>query len=428
MSAATVRATEAAVPGISERLPRFLAIGAQLALLLAVFRLYRVEEPAFFVLAVVMFAGFAVSYWLPVAWKEPFFAALSVAGAFFVTEPVVVAAVVGTALIFFAISRAKLSYRARVFAIGAVFLGLLAARNVPLPGAPPALWPTIGAVFMFRLLIYVYDLRNMKQPPTLSDFGTYFLMLPNYYFLFFPVIDYQTMRKSFLRRDQAEVAQRGVWWIVRGTAQLLIYRAILVVKPAASPDVVTTLPLLVENLILTYMLYLRVSGTFHIIVGMLHLFGYDLPETHRRYLFASSFTDFWRRINIYWKDFMAKVVYFPVFFRFRKSGQGRAQIIATSAVFFATWALHGYQYYWLSGRWLFTVTDSMFWGLLAVLLLVNLAIEIRARARGALGRRGPLRTAVQVAGMFAVMTVLWSLWSSPSLNAWLDLLTYWRVG
>ena len=69
-------------PDPKVRTTRFLAISAQLALLLLVFRLYRVEEPAFFVLAVIAFGGFAVSYWLPRSWKEPFFVALSIGGAF----------------------------------------------------------------------------------------------------------------------------------------------------------------------------------------------------------------------------------------------------------------------------------------------------------------------------------------------------------
>lgn len=68
---------------------------------------------------------------------------------------------------------------------------------------------------------------------------------------------------------------------------------------------------LLQYLISNFLLYLRVSGLFHLVVGMLHLFGFDLPETHKRYLLAASFTDFWRRINIYWKDFMQKVFYFP---------------------------------------------------------------------------------------------------------------------
>ncbi len=67
------------------------------------------------------------------------------------------------------------------------------------------------------------------------------------------------------------------------------------------------------------------SGQFHIIVGMLHLFGFNLPETHHSYFLASSFTDFWRRINIYWKDFMMKIFFYPAYFALSKRGaDGRA--------------------------------------------------------------------------------------------------------
>jgi hypothetical protein len=63
-----------------------------------------------------------------------------------------------------------------------------------------------------------------------------------------------------------------------------------------------------------FLLYLRVSGQFHIIVGILHLFGFTCRR-RTRYFLASSFTDFWRRINIYWKDFMMKLFYYPRFSR-----------------------------------------------------------------------------------------------------------------
>ena len=43
---------------------------------------------------------------------------------------------------------------------------------------------------------------------------------------------------------------------------------------------------------------------------------------------ASSFTDFWRRINIYWKDFMLKVFYYPAVFRLKKLGATNAIIDA----------------------------------------------------------------------------------------------------
>ena len=58
---------------------------------------------------------------------------------------------------------------------------------------------------------------------------------------------------------------------------------------------------------------------------------------------------------------------------------------ATVTVFLATWLLHAYQSYWLRGSWGFTVPDALFWGILGVLVLVN--VQLDARRRPASGRR-----------------------------------------
>ena len=197
------------------------------------------------------------------------------------------------------------------------------------------------------------------------------------------------MRRTYYQRDIHDIAQQGIGWMVRGAVQLLLYRLVYHLKPsfdAGRGHVVRHAGR--RRWSHVYLLYLRVSGHFHIIVGLLHLFGYDLPETHRRYLLASSLTDFWRRINIYWKDFMVKVVYFPVFFRLRKRGETRAQVVATAAVFVVTWALHSYQWFWLRGDILFTWPDTLFWAILGALVIVNLLIEQSGRRPAGRERAG----------------------------------------
>ncbi len=90
----------------------------------------------------------------------------------------------------------------------------------------------------------------------------------------------------------------------------LVYHELLI-----SPTQVHDLLSLAGYIVCNYLLYLQVSGQFHIACGMLHLFGFQLPETHHHYLLATGFTDYWRRINIYWKDFMIRIVFNPVVFR-----------------------------------------------------------------------------------------------------------------
>jgi alginate O-acetyltransferase complex protein AlgI len=406
----------------------FAVLLIQVALLFLVFRQFRIEEPVFLAIAFLAFAGFAVHYWLPVAAKEWFFVGLSVTGAFLVLDPVVAGLLVGAGFVIFGVLALPIAFGWRLAIVCMLFGGLMAGRATPAFGLPSQFWPLFGAVFMFRLIAYVYDRKYGAAPAGLREFLAYFYLLPNYYFLLFPVVDFATMRRSLYRRDIQDIAQQGIRWMVRGTVQLLLYRLVNYWRGDPSPAEIATLPALVANLVLTFMLYLRVSGQFHIIVGMLHLFGYDLPETNRNYGLATSFLDLWRRINIYWKDFMVKVCYFPVFFRLRKSGERRAQLVATAAVFFATWALHSYQYFWLRGVFLLTITDVLFWTILGLLVMSNVALESRARRVVAqTGWRAYASRGVRIAVTMGTLLVLWSLWTSSSLAAWLDLMTWWHT-
>src|SRR5579864_6495865 len=54
-------------------LARFMALAAELMLLLAVFRLYHLETPVFFRMSVIVCAAFLIHYWIPFRFKEPFF-------------------------------------------------------------------------------------------------------------------------------------------------------------------------------------------------------------------------------------------------------------------------------------------------------------------------------------------------------------------
>src|SRR5271165_6021489 len=143
---------------------------------------------------------------------------------------------------------------------------------------PGDLWPVLGAMFMFRMIIYLYDLRHTPGPANLTDYLSYFFLLPNYYFLLFPVVDYQTFRNSYFKRDINMVAQQGIWWILRGTTHLLFYRLVYQLSDTFSPPGIPVRLAVVVKIVSCYLLYLRVSGQFHIIAGMLCLFGYDMPQ------------------------------------------------------------------------------------------------------------------------------------------------------
>ncbi len=417
---------------------KYALLLVQLAAVLFVIFAFKIEGRIFGELTALIAAGFAVHYWLPLKWKKPFFVLLSVVGAFALLHPITAGAIIGAGLLFYFILHLPIGYWYRVAIVTLIGVAGLVFRNhVPQSAYTgdilSSFWPVFGGIFMFRMMIYMYDLREARSAGSFLDYLAYFFILPNYYFLLFPIVDYQTMRSTYYNAEFHRQAQEGMRWMARGLGQLLVYRLIYHLRPNPAPDDVTSFGGLVVAMVLTYLLYLRLSGQYHIIIGMMHLFGFNLPETHRRFLFAESFTDFWRRINIYWKDFMVKMVYYPVFFRLRKIGELKATAVATLIVFGVTWFLHAYQVYWLRGVIHMEWHDVLFWGILGVLVLVNVLIETRAKpAPMKIGqppqKPNQLIRGVKILATFSTITVLWSMWNAKSLTQWLDMLTYWKVG
>jgi hypothetical protein len=66
---------------------KFAAILLQLVLLTVVIKRYNLESPAFYRITLLAVGGFAAHYFLPLAYRMPFFLALSLAGIVMVMGP-----------------------------------------------------------------------------------------------------------------------------------------------------------------------------------------------------------------------------------------------------------------------------------------------------------------------------------------------------
>ena len=408
------------------RIRDFVTVALQLGLVLVLLRQFQIESAAFRLLAMLAFAGFAIHSFLPLPARLPFFSVLSLASIPLVLGLANGAWLIAIGFVLIAVCHLPLSFRLR----GIILLGLaavlIAQRATLLPMLwSEAIWPILGSMFMFRLIVYFYDLRHDKVPVTLAQSVSYFFMLPNACFVLFPVIDFKTYRRSHYSADAHLTYQKGVDWIVRGVIHLILYRYIYY-HVTLAPSEVTGPAELMQYLVSNFLLYLRVSGLFHLVVGMLYLFGFHLPETHNRYLLASSFTDFWRRINIYWKDFMQKIFYFPAVFALKRLGTNNAIIIATLYVFALTWLLHSYQWFWLRGTWLLAWHDMLFWAVLGILVVANSLYEIKYGRKRSLGKavwtwQSSALAVAKTYATFWFICILWSFWTSESIPAWLAL-------
>jgi hypothetical protein len=414
-----------------------LAIILQLYLLLRLIRVLNLESAAFQNVLRLAAMGFLVHHFLPLRWKMPFFSALSLGGIAVVFGGSVAGLgsglanagwIIGIGLALIGICHLPIRYWGRVGLLLATG-GLLAWPRTDhdlIPELGP-IWTVLGAMFMFRLMVYLYDKEHDPHPQPWARRLAYFFMLPNACFPLFPVVDYKVFGRSHYNADALAIYQKGLRWMVRGVVQLLLYRVVYyhfyidAGHVAYGSDVI-------QYCVTASLLYLRVSGQFHLILGLLHLFGFNLPVANRRYFLASSFTDYWRRVNIYWKDFILKVFYYPTFFRLKSWGQMSAMVAATAFCFVVTWFLHAYQSFWVRGKFDFSLQDGMFWGALGLLVIVNTVREANQGRQRTLGVRKPtttdrLKLGLRTAGTFTVICLLWSIWSADSLSNWARLWT-----
>jgi D-alanyl-lipoteichoic acid acyltransferase DltB (MBOAT superfamily) len=428
--------------GKTGRLAEFLGLAlvfVQVALVALIFHELHLETPAFRGVLYLVAGGFVAHHFLPAKWRLMGFILLSLAVTVLVLSgsPKVphtnlglglarTAVLLGFSVVVIGICRLPLGFWKRA---GLLLLagGMVAAFRGGIfeSGNLAAVWPVLASMFMFRVMVYLYDSSTSPQRPSLVQSLAYFTLLPNVCSLLFPVVDFRTFGRNYYDEEALLIYQRGAKWMARGTLHLILYHFVDLLL-ALKPETVASGTDLVRFVVANAFLYLQVSGLFHLCVGMLLLFGFNLPETNHRYFLASSFTDYWRRTNIYWRSFIMKVFYYPAYFRFKKIGQVKALVLATLWSFFVTWALHLYQTWWLKGSVDWAWDDAIFWTLLCVLVLANSLWELkrgrqRTLAAGRYGMRKALGLALRTAGTFGVISVLWSFWSIPTFGEWLHL-------
>jgi D-alanyl-lipoteichoic acid acyltransferase DltB (MBOAT superfamily) len=394
----------------------------QLALAVVVVRLYDIEGETFRKVMYLVAGGFVVNMLLPLAWRLRFFVALSLAGLFWVFGVADGAWMLGLGLVLIAACHLPVSFKVRVLVLLVLAAGFAALRagvtTVPWTGA---IWPILGSMFMFRLALYLRALKTAPAERGVAGTLAYFFMLPNLAFPLFPVIDYQTFHRTSYDKDESAIYRTGMTWVARGLLHLVLYRVVYY-NFMIDPVDVENLGGLAQFMLGTFLLYLRVSGQFHLITGLLHLFGFRIPETHKLYYLAHNFVELWRRINIYWTDFMMKTVFYPVYFKVKKWPPARALAFSTACVFFVTWLLHSYQWFWLRGGFPMTPQDTLFWALLGAFVIFGALRELKQGKAKPQKGGWHLRLGLHAGVTFLIFCFLWSLWSVESIGQWVWML------
>ena len=370
----------------------------------------------------IIFGAFLINAFLPLQYRPPFFLAASIAAFLWVLGPVSGISVIVAALVLIGACHLPVSLMIRRFIVLAVVVVLILLRM----GKVPAFMPTdalvvLSSLFMFRLMIYLFELKYEKESVPIWQRLNYFFMMPNLAFPIFPIVDYKTFYRNYYNKEAISLYQNGIKRMVRGLVHLLLYR-IIYLYLVPSPSEITDIYGLIGYMALTFMMILRLSGLFHTATGILILFGYNLPEVFDNYFLSAGFNDFWRRTNIYWRDFMLKIFYYPMYFKVKHWGMMTALIFCTLIVFIINWFLHAWQWFWLLGDHTIRLTDVLYWGIFGLLVTASIVMQLQSNKK----KKKVVKDykffvihALKILGTFSLISFIWSLWVSLTVKDWI---------
>lgn len=284
------------------------------------------------------------------------------------------------------------------------------------PFSPHVLVTTAG-ILMFRSILFYYETGHFNDENTWISKLNYFLLPPNIVFPLFPIVDYQKFTKSFYNTHAINIYQRGINLILWSVTCLLIYRGIYYFF---MPDIMRLKNILDVSwyMVATYLTVIRLIGILSLSVGVLRLFGYNLPEIFNSIFLATSFSDIFRRINLYWKDFILKIGYYPLYFYLRKKKVNHLILWSLISAFILTWFFHVYQWAWILGhdpvRW----TGVTYWGVFGALAIWGSMQEMKKQGVPAHTFKNSLITSGKMVSVFAGMSVLYTLWVHATFDSW----------
>lgn len=401
----------------------FLFYVLRLALVSALLLFYNVEAGSGLTLLVPFIAGGALlHYFLPLRWRPLLFTVICVVCIIFAIGWISGGLLCAAILFLLFVAHLPFSYGLRVAMLLVIMAGFTLLR-LQFIHAPRLIiiTPLIGSMLMFRFILYMHELKHEKNAPSWTERLSYLFNPVNIGLPLFPVVDYKTWLRARTPVSFVPVYDTAFRRIVFGLSCLLLYRLLyLRVSPVSE---IQTAADLVSYMLLSYTLVLRMIGMLWIAIGLIGLYGYELPPVFDQVFLAERVSEIWRRINIYWRDFVTKVFYYPAYFRLRKKTK-QAVLLSTLFAFVATWLLHNWQWFWLRGDFNFSVNDLVYWMILGIFIAVAVSREAdnppRQKTDGSL--RESFFTLLRISRIFVLMAVLWTLWNCGSIGDWLFLM------
>lgn len=275
--------------------------------------------------------------------------------------------------------------------------------------------PYIAAAFMFRGMRFYYESKHGYLRSGFWLDLAYFFIPANLCFLLFGVIDPLRFSRSF---KGFSAFNTGLKRIYSGFTLLVMHRVIANLFPMTFEDV-SNFKNLLHYAAINYLFVLNVIGLLLAGLGTLGLCGFDLPPMFGNFLVVTSFSEMWRKVNSYWRDFIIRVFYYPTFVKLKKLPTPLRIVLSINTVFILSWLLHGYQLFWISGKPDLKLTGLLYWMIFGNLVACNVYKEFTS---GVLPARSlPVRIFLAT-GIFITCSFLWLLWRSETVGEFIFLI------
>lgn len=378
--------------------------------------------------AIILSAAFLVYIFVPLKYRKLFLVALA-----FGVEVYLVGALLAVGIFVLILFFTLLTYvknknvRTVLIIVSIILCVLIFSKIIVVPFVRNVL--LFGALFlMLRYIYLLYELSYFKRSPLFIERLGYLFLIPNACFPLFPALDPKEYLNAFYNVSFLVSLNRALHNITIGIIHTLIYRIIYFYFSPSSYEIEGFWTWL--NFILSsYSLIFRLSGLFYLAVGFLELFGFKFRPVFDHVYFATGFVDLWRRVNLNWREFMMRVFYYPFMFRFKKYNPVIVLFFCINIMFFVSWFLHSWQWFWIKGSGYFYLTDILFWMIFGIIVSIQ---SVRAYLKF---NRTPdtkqdnyFVDSVKLVLMLFVMCVLWSMWTSSSLTEFIYIGTFAKTG
>lgn len=362
---------------------------------------------------------FAINFWLPRNLSWYFLTLSGVIASYLILDFINATGMLVTAVAFATIVQtSKLKPYVKILVCFLLLL-ILALFRTGLFSSPYFSYaaPVAGSMLMFRGILMLYEHHYSKFHITFQERAAYILLVPNFAFPLFPIVDYKLFLNNYNPSD-IQTIRTGIRRILMGMLQLLLYRIIYIYILPLQSEILSSEDTLLFVLS-SYLLVLHLTGLLWMATGFLGILGFNLPPVFNGIFLIENFRDIWRRVNIYWREFMMKIFYYPIYFKFRKKIR-QAVLLSSAITLTVSTLLHGWQWFWLQGELTLQTTSVIYWLILGSCITYSLTRQQHETTKTIVTPGIPifLLNTLHVFLMYLVMSGLWSLWSSSGLSEW----------